>query len=100
MAQQTSGARAFTDNVRRFFAQPDEVVFGTESADAARVRFRSAIEAIMQETADDEFIVSHGTVITLLTAEGGNGAPMDIWSSLQLPDHVALDWPSLTRIDR
>ena len=47
VAQQTSGARAFTDNVRRFFAQPDEVVFGTEGADAARVRFRSAIEAIM-----------------------------------------------------
>ncbi|MEQ8395544.1 histidine phosphatase family protein [Thalassobaculum sp.] len=100
VAQQTRGAEAFAANVRRFFAQPDEVVFGAESASAARVRFRSAVETIMGETADDELIVSHGTVMTLLIAEGGNGEPMDIWSSLRLPDHVALDWPSLKRIDR
>lgn len=95
--QQTPDRTAFLANVNRFFAQPDAVVFGTESAAAAHQRFRSAVEAVMDETDDDELIVSHGTVMSLLIAAGGNGAPLDIWSSLTLPDHIALDWPSLMR---
>jgi hypothetical protein len=52
----------------------------------------------MAETGDDELIVSHGTVISLLVEHGGNGAALPIWQSLRTPDHMVLDWPSLRRI--
>lgn len=91
--QQAPDRSVFEANVRRFFAQPDKVVFGAESAAQALARFRRAVAAVLRETADDEAIVSHGTVITLLVAAGGDRDPMAVWSSLRLPDLITLDWP-------
>ena len=97
--QQNPDRATFEADVRRFFARPDEVVFGTESAGQALARFRDAVSAVIADTGDDELIVSHGTVMSLLIAAGGNAAAMDIWSTLRLPDHVALGWPGLGRLD-
>ena len=94
-AQQSASEAEFRSSLRRFFAHPDEVVFGAESAVAALDRFRAAVAGVMAETEDDELIVSHGTVISLLAASGGNGRAQDIWASLRLPDHLVLAWPSL-----
>jgi len=96
--QQSPSAQEFGDNLRRFFAFPTAVVFGTESADTARERFKAALCGVMDEGFDNELVVTHGRVMSLLIAAGGNGAAMEIWSSLQLPDHVVLDWPSLRRV--
>lgn len=103
--QQAADRAVFEANVRRFFDRPNHVVFGTESAAGALARFQGAVGALMDETGmdetgADELIVSHGTVITLLTIAGGNGEPMDLWSSLKLPDLITLGWPGLCRIDR
>lgn len=97
--QQAASRDAFVANVRRFFEHPAEIVFGTESADAALARFRAAVAAVMDASTGDEAIVSHGTVMTLLIAAGGNGEPLEIWSSLALPDRVVLGWPDLRRLD-
>lgn len=99
VSQQSGGADAFRENVRRLFAAPDRVVFGTESADAALARFRAAVNGVMAESDNDELIVTHGTVMTLLITAGGGGDPMETWSALALPDHVVLEWPSLRRLD-
>jgi broad specificity phosphatase PhoE len=82
------------------FSRPSQVVLGTESAAAALERFHRAVHGVMAETVDDELVVSHGTVISLLVERGGNGEAMSIWRSLRMPDHVALAWPSLRRIGR
>lgn len=96
LADQQSPDRAtFAANVRRFFERPSDVVFGTESADQAHSRFRQAVAEVMGEALDDELIVTHGTVMTLLISRAGGEAAMDVWSSLMLPDLVVLDWPSL-----
>lgn len=97
--QQSPDRATFEANVRRFFARPGEVVFGTESADRALARFRAAVAAVMAETGDNELVVSHGTVMSLLVADGGSATAMDVWSSLRLPDLIALDWPGLRRLD-
>jgi 2,3-bisphosphoglycerate-dependent phosphoglycerate mutase len=81
------------------FSRPSQVVLGTESASAALERFHGAIHDVMAETGDDELVVSHGTVISLLMERGGNGAAMSIWCSLRMPDHVVLAWPSLQRVE-
>ena len=94
-----AGHDEFRTKIAAFFAQPNALVFGQESADMAFKRFDKAIDALMRETLNDELIVSHGTVISLLLARTGNGDPMEIWSTLQFPDHVSLSWPGLKRID-
>lgn len=99
VGQQAPDRAVFEANVRRFFDRPEEVVFGTESAVGALARFRAAVAAVMDETGGDELIVSHGTVMSLLVAAGGNGTAMSVWSSLALPDLVTLDWPGLRRVD-
>lgn len=95
-AQLSPSQEAFHAGMLRFFAQPGEVVVGTESAEAALGRFREAITGIMAETEDDELIVSHGAVISLLAAAAGNGRAEDLWQSLRMPDHLEFDWPSLS----
>ena len=88
---------AFRDVLADFFRRPEETVFGQESAAEALERFAGAIKNLMGETEDDELVVSHGTVISLLLAQGSNGSPMDLWSSLKSPDHIAVGWPDLRR---
>ncbi len=95
VGQQTPSREAFVANLRRLFAHPADLVFGTESADAALRRFHAAVSAVMAGGNDDEAVVTHGTVMSLLIAAGGNGHTFDVWQRLGLPDLVTLDWPSL-----
>lgn len=83
---------AFKAILADFFARPKERVFGDESAATSLKRFDGAIGQIMDETSDDELIVSHGRVISLFLAFKQKSDPMEIWSSLKLPDHIAIDW--------
>ena len=84
---------AFQSVVANFFRRPSEHVFGDECASAALKRFDAAIQEIMCERDDDELIVSHGRVISLFLARRQKADPMEIWSSLKQPDHIAIDWP-------
>lgn len=85
----------FRDRIAEFFAKPEELVFGQETAAQASVRFVNAIRTLMHESNDDELLVSHGTVLSLLLAHANPGSQMEFWSALQFPDYVPLDWPSL-----
>lgn len=87
-------ATTFRALVEDFFARPNELVFGEESACRALLRFETAVQDLMNETGDDELIVSHGRVISLFLASRQRSTPMQIWSSLRLPDHRAVNWSS------
>lgn len=89
-----AGDAAFRGKMVEFFSRPDELVFGQESADAALKRFECAIHQLVGESEDDEMVVTHGTVMSLFLASGGNGSPMDLWSALASPDHIAVQWPN------
>ena len=59
----------FEANVREFFAQPDKLIFGDESAVQAYIRFAQAVERVIESHPDKTVaIVTHGTVVTLFTA--------------------------------
>lgn len=92
----------FERTVRRFFASPDTLVFGEETAREAEARFRDAVVAVMgSRPAQRLAIVSHGTVLTLLLAAANGLDPFSFWSSLSMPEALVVsssDWRILERI--
>jgi broad specificity phosphatase PhoE len=68
--------------VLRVFAEPDQVVFGEESAASALERFTRAVEGL----GDRAIVVSHGTVISLYVAARTGQDAFALWKGLELPD--------------
>lgn len=89
--------REFEDRIARFFAQPDRLVFGRETAPEALLRFTRAVSSIIEAHPDGSIaIVSHGTVITLFVSACTGVEPFRFWQRLGLPSFVVLALPDLT----
>lgn len=94
------GFEAYQETFRRFFAEPDMVVVGAESAVDARRRFAAAVESVLEEFPDETLaIVTHGTVISLLVADPSPEARFRLWKRLGLPSYVVVSRPSLEIIE-
>jgi broad specificity phosphatase PhoE len=78
---------AFEASVKAFFEQPDQLVYGDETADQAHTRFTQAVEAIQDRYPGQTplVIVTHGTVISLFVARACGVDPFSLWKSLKLP---------------
>ena len=86
-------------NIRRFFAEPAELVVGQETANAALARFEAAIRALAAEASEQTAaVVTHGTVLTLLVAKHNPLDAFVFWDSLTLPSYVVIE-PDRFRID-
>jgi len=91
------GAKAFDASVARFFAEPDALVLGQETAAAAATRFGRAVAAVAAEsTGESCVIVAHGTVISLFAAAHAGVDPLALWRELSLPSFITLGWPDGT----
>jgi broad specificity phosphatase PhoE len=86
---------AFEERVRNLFARPDELVFGAETATAARRRFTMALMRLIARTTGDVVVVSHGTVMTLFVAESAGVEPFAFWKRQQMPCAVTLALPEM-----
>ncbi len=82
----------FVDKVRNFFAHPDELVYGQETATHARARFHvGLLGAWRRHRHHDVAVVAHGTVISLFVShvipeiDG-----FELWKCLKSPDMVVL----------
>ena len=72
-----------------FLARPDEPVFGDETANQARARFRGAVARVLAAHPDgDVAVVAHGTVIALYVDPPDAYA---FWRGLGMPELVELD---------
>lgn len=81
----------FQTAISTFFRNPDTLVFGTETAAQALMRFQAAIEtALSEHPQKNVIIVSHGTVISLFLAHCTGGDAFEIWQNLKLPDYFVL----------
>ena len=80
---------ALEAGIARFFAEPDRLVFGEETADAAFDRFSAAVER-HRPASGPMLVFSHGTVISLYVSRLSGVDPMSFWRSLQLPHALAL----------
>lgn len=78
--------------LRRFFANPDVLLFGEETATEARERFAAAIrEAQAQRPGKRLALVSHGTVMALLLAAANDLPAYDLWRGLKMPEAFVVD---------
>jgi broad specificity phosphatase PhoE len=85
----------FASRIQEFFERPDELVFGSETADQAHDRFSSAVKSILHEVPDQTFlIVAHGTVISLFVARLTGVSAFSLWAELGLPSFVVVDMRS------
>lgn len=92
---------AFQRAIREFFQQPDELVFGGETANQAHARFYGAVHSVLKEHIDKTVvIVTHGTVISLFVSRLTGSSDLELWSKLGLPSLVAMDLHSSTLIVR
>ena len=83
---------ALKQRMRRFFEAPSELIVGEETADAALRRFEAAVRAAAAEAPDQTIaIVTHGTVLTLLTAKYNPVTAFEFWEALTPPSWVPLD---------
>jgi broad specificity phosphatase PhoE len=69
----------FQEASTRFFAHPEEVVFGAESADQALAYISHTVGSLMaRASSGDTLLVTLGTVLALyvaaITAQGGTSA--------------------------
>jgi broad specificity phosphatase PhoE len=76
----------------QFFASPERLVFGNETALQAGARFRSAIQTVLHLHAERTVaVVTHGTVLSLFVSELTGCDGFELWSKLSLPACVVLD---------
>ncbi len=81
--------------VAEFFAKPNELVLGSETANEARERFANALQLVIETHPQKNIAaVAHGTVISLFVAQT-NVMPFDFWKRLGLPSIVVLSLPKL-----
>ncbi|HEU5087838.1 MAG TPA: histidine phosphatase family protein [Roseiflexaceae bacterium] len=88
------GDQAFQSAVMLFFRQPEDLVFGRETASAAGRRFAAALDNVLAAYPTGNLaVVAHGTVITLFVARHNRIDPYGFWKRLGLPSIVALQLP-------
>ncbi len=87
----------WNDTLRRFFRHPDVLVFGRETANEARARFRSGLETVLERTPGKcPAVVAHGAVMTLLVAEPSGLDAYELWSTVRMPEAWVVRWPEMT----
>jgi broad specificity phosphatase PhoE len=90
----------FQATMARFFAEPDTLVFGEETANQALKRFTQAVEDTLARYPEGDIaIFTHGTVISLFVAAHSIIKPMDFWWRLHLPAWVIFAIPNFTLLD-
>ena len=86
-----------TQTIARFFAAPNQLIIGAETAANARARFEAAVRAIAAQAGNETVgIVAHGTVITLLVAAHNGLDPMEFWGQLDTPSYLVIDAADFT----
>jgi broad specificity phosphatase PhoE len=85
----------FEQSVRAFFDNPNELVYGRETAAQAEQGFTQAVEAVTQtHPTGDVAIVAHGTVITLFVTRHNPMPAFDLWQRMSLPSYIVLTLPA------
>lgn len=84
----------FEEQVKNLFANPDQIVFGDETAGQALARFSNALAGIQKlQTNKNLGVVCHGTVISLFVSHYNDLDTFQVWQSLGLPSFVVLRLP-------
>jgi broad specificity phosphatase PhoE len=89
------GREQFLQSVAGFFAAPTHLVFGEETAEDTLHRFKTAINALLNDSPSEcVAVATHGTVITLYMADRFGLDPFSFWQTIQMPDFFVLEDPT------
>lgn len=92
---------AWRRTMRRFFANPEVLVFGTETAAEAGARMRRGVAAALSAKPGQRLaVVTHGTVLTLLLAQANEIDPFELWTSLQMPEALLVRSKDMRIVER
>lgn len=92
---------AFQASMRDFFQEPDQLVFGRETANQVHTRFYQAVHHILNEFRGKTIVtVTHGTVISLFVSRLTGSSDFELWNKIGLPSFIAMDLQSNTLIVR
>ena len=91
LAKGNANDAEFRKNLKKFFDSPDDLVFGSETANEAFTRFQTAAKKLMAENLNDEIVVTHGTVGALFLSKGTEDAFVT-WNDLKTPDYRSVSW--------
>ncbi|MBA2345095.1 MAG: histidine phosphatase family protein [Rubrobacter sp.] len=84
----------FRLSARKFFRNPETLVWGNETAAQARDRFTGAIDAVLQQYRESNVVVvTHGTVISLFIAQHSDIEGYELWLELGLASFCVLSLP-------
>jgi len=90
----------FEAGIAQFFAEPDQLVLGEETAVQAATRFGQAIRALIAHFPQETLIlISHGTVISLFYQYVLEADPFPLWRKLGLPAYLVFSLPELDLIE-
>ena len=85
----------FHENICRFFASPDSIVYGSESSNDVARRIEAEIGRALADHPDrNVLMVSHGTAMTSFISRHATTDAYSLWESLGLPCFVAFALPS------
>jgi broad specificity phosphatase PhoE len=87
----------FPRRIADFFARPDELVLGEETAAEAHARFAGAVDDLIAawRWPGPPCLVAHGTVVSLYLAGRLALAPFPLWQRLRCPSLLVLAGSSL-----
>ena len=89
----------FQQGISRLFSVPDELVFGSETADAAHERFAGAIgRQLSRDGEADGIVVSHGTVISLFISRMVACDPFVLWKEFEMSTAIVLTDGTFSRL--
>jgi broad specificity phosphatase PhoE len=88
-----SSEETYLAAIASLFQNPNDLVFGDETAVQARERFQLAMEGLLKARDGNLVVTAHGTVITLYVAKWNELDPFELWSKLGLPSFVVLSRP-------
>ena len=81
-------------SMARLFAEPDQRVFGEETADEACDRFMEAIQRVLaQHCRMNVVVVAHGTVISLAVSHWTGTDAYSLWQRLGFASFVVVSHP-------
>lgn len=92
----------FKAAVQKLFEQPNEPVFGAETASQAAARFRSTLSVIAatHQQQGTVGITTHGRVMTAFLQSVTDIDAVPFWRSLAFPHAVVISWPDVTIVER
>jgi len=90
----------FQQLVASFFAHPDQLIFGKETAYEALARFVTAVDHVLGACPEGNVaVVTHGTVISLFVAAHNQISSFELWRQLAMPSFVVLRLPSFALVE-